>query len=148
MGWNKISKEIIVIVVGLFIALTSYLLVAMGIIITSLAWFVCAAYLLSVACVYLYRRSVNKNIQLKDIYLTGKDIGDKHSVKPFELKQRVENGMPAYIQTSEGYRTDNLRVVSERDLIACEEWPQDKVNSWIEQWRFKTGDVKKYMKTT
>ena len=63
MKQDELSKEITVIVSGLFITLTSYLLVVMGVIITSLAWLICAAYLLSVTCIYIYRLTMNKNIQ-------------------------------------------------------------------------------------
>ncbi|MCJ7615054.1 MAG: hypothetical protein MUO43_00750 [Desulfobacterales bacterium] len=81
MGWNALSKEITVIVAGLFIALTSYLLVKMGIIVTSVAWLMCATYLLSVACICLYRRAINKNIQhtesLKTIICSIKIHGTK-----------------------------------------------------------------------
>ena len=90
---------------------------------------------------------INKFASHKDIYLTGSNIEDKYGIKPFELKQRIEKGMPAYIQNTPSYRTDNLRAVSDRDLIACEVWGKD-ANSMVKQWLFKTEDIKKYIKTT
>jgi len=94
-----------------------------------------------------YRTRKNRlATDLKDIYLTGKDIEDRYNIKPLELKQRVENGLPAYIQISTGYNLNNLRAVSERDLIACEEWTEE-ADGMIEQWLFKTEDVEKYIKT-
>ena len=90
---------------------------------------------------------ITKLTKDKGIYLTGNDINGKHGIKPFELKQHIENGMPAYIQNTTGYITDNLRAVSERDLIACEVWGE-KTEAMIKRWLFKTEDVKKYIKTT
>ncbi|MDL2121947.1 MAG: hypothetical protein LWX51_02440 [Deltaproteobacteria bacterium] len=77
MGWNPLSKEITVIVGGLFVALTSYLLVKMGIIITSIAWLICTAYLLSIACIYLYRCLINKNIQCAESTKTTKSFSQE-----------------------------------------------------------------------
>ena len=95
-----------------------------------------------------YRTRKNRlATDLKDIYLTGKDIVDKYNIKPFELKQRVENGLPAYIQHTPGYDLDNLRVVSERDLVACEVWTEE-AESTMNQWLFKIVDIKKHIKTT
>ena len=56
MKQNVLLTQIIIIATGLFVALTSYILVKMGIIIASIAWLICAAFLLSTACIYLYRR--------------------------------------------------------------------------------------------
>ncbi len=157
MGRGTISKEITVIVVGLFIALTSYLLVKMGIIITSLAWLVCTAYLLSVACIYLYRRSINKNTQTEEgeeksekaavlnfpnaPLLTTKDVMKEYGLSVNKLKQHIENGLHCYIKNPEN---EKLRPITERDLIALEVW-SDESDSMIEQWLFKTEDVERYI---
>ncbi|MDL1959241.1 MAG: hypothetical protein LWX01_06060 [Deltaproteobacteria bacterium] len=63
MRQHVLLTQITVIATGIFVALTSCLLVKMGIIITSIAWLICLAYLLSATCIYFYKRTINKNIQ-------------------------------------------------------------------------------------
>jgi hypothetical protein len=83
----------------------------------------------------------------KDIYLRGSDIGDKYGIKPLELKQHIAAGLPAYIRTATDFDVNNIRPASDRDLIALEVWTEEASN-WMEQWLFKTDDIKQYIKNT
>jgi len=89
----------------------------------------------------------NKSALPKGIYYSGSDLSVKFGVTPFELKQRVEKGLPAYIKSSEAYRTDNLRKVTERDLTGLEVW-HETANNEINNWLFKSEDVEKHIKKT
>lgn len=90
---------------------------------------------------------LNKATLPKGIYFSGNDLYSKYKITPFELKQRIEKGLPAYTNDSDTYRTDNLREITERDLIALEVW-HDTANSKISNWFFKSEDVEKYIKNT
>jgi hypothetical protein len=90
---------------------------------------------------------IKKSALPEGIYYSGSDLTARFGVTPFELKQRVEKGLPVYIKNPEAYRTDNLREVTERDLIGVEVW-HETANNEINNWLFKSEDVEKHFKST
>ena len=77
-------------------------------------------------------------------WLTAKDVMKEYGLSVNKLKQHIENGLPGYIKNPENQ--DLRQINKDRDLIALEEWEEESGNM-IDQWLFKTEDVKKYIKT-
>lgn len=79
----------------------------------------------------------------KVTWLTAKDVMEICEWSINILKQHIENGLPGYVKNAQLLRS----IDKKRDLITLEMWPRLS-GSLSEQWRFKTEDIEKYIKST